>query len=225
MFAYVVACYFGPRRVHCAPYVENPYYYVQKHFEFLKSHKIPNLDLVLLMLNSTLDSDLNKVKEMFSTVDYKVEIYCRPNIDGSYGAWHDGVINLINAHPEIKYALLIEDDYIPCDENVLDDFHQAMDDNTFYVCQFYTNHAAMSNGMIDLTKAKDIYSRAGRVFMLNGGSDYRFLDSNQGTFLNLVRFKYKVIGLNDKFLHPFSTREGSVIVYGNGDRPVLTPIL
>jgi hypothetical protein len=165
------------------------------------------------MLNSISKSDLVNVLDMvksYNPIDYK----------------HDGIINVINNYTDIKYALLIEDDYLPCNENVFENFRKRMDNDTFYVCQFWTDHAAMSNGMIDLAKAKEIYSKAGRVFMLSGGEDYRFLDLNQRCFLNLVRFKYKLIGLNEEFKHTFSSvREGGVMVYGNGETEILTPII
>jgi hypothetical protein len=182
------------------------------------------------MLNTVLVSELEQTKKIidsFSPLGYNIELCTRPNIDGSYGAWHDGVIKLVTNYPDIKYALLVEDDYLPCDENVFDDFYKFINDDTFYVCQYWMeNCAAISNGLIDLTKAKDIYNKAGRVFMLNGRSDYGYLDLNQRHFLDLVRYRYKIFGLNEDFIHPFNNaRNNNIIVYGKGERALLTPIL
>jgi hypothetical protein len=90
--------------------------------------------------------------------------------------------------------MLIEDDYIPTATTVLKTFRNRLIENdACYACQFWTNNSpGLSNGIIDLYKAGNIYKQYGKVFELCGGRDYKYIESNQVNFLNLLRTKYKV---------------------------------
>jgi hypothetical protein len=113
-FAYIVANYFGGRH---SENTHDSTYYLRRHIEFLRRHDIDELELSIMVINIQTDKDIkllsDSIRELPIEKQNKIQIINRKNIDGSYGAWEDGVIWLINNRPDIEYAMPIEDDYIP----------------------------------------------------------------------------------------------------------------
>lgn len=94
-----------------------------------------NLDKVLLVVNGR-----SGPKE----IDLFPDKLFRDNVQGSYGAWRDGMI----ANPGYEWYFFLEDDYV----FNLDRFDQLMVDMwtpeaTYLAERVIDNHAAVSNGM------------------------------------------------------------------------------
>ena len=241
MYAYVVALWLGERRAAVDGYHTDKFHYLSRHLKFLKDNKIDGLDVALIVLSTDKSAEVEETKKFIvDNAPYActVELMVRPNVDGSYGAWHDAVIELIKNYTVnvpnqgTRYALLLEDDYLPDDKNVMEDIVKYMTPKIGYVCQYWDDveefHcggpiAAIANGMLDLSKAKEILDEKQVIFNLSGERVNLYLPWNQLLFLSFLRSKYQVYGLNHDYFHPFWTGNG-IIKYGTGKRSVISPI-
>jgi hypothetical protein len=234
MFAYVLCCYFGPRRAMCRQYALDPYYFLKVHLNYLANNLIPSLDVVVIVVNDVVPSSSEKVRELLNAtpLNCQTELLFRENKDGSYGAWETGLRLLLSKYPDTDYALLIEDDYIPFDGDIMKDVVKFMGEDVGYVCQYWDDGrefrvgpvAAISNGMIDMKKLVKVMGKTGKIFQLTGGNQYINLVHNQVHFLNPIRSMYRIYGMNNDYIHPFYSVTHGIIVYGHGTKVILQPI-
>ncbi|VVB50469.1 Uncharacterised protein [uncultured archaeon] len=233
-FAYVVACYLWSRSV--SPddvYNYDRLIYIRSHFEYLKSSDIPNLKKVVFVLNTDrpeqdVEAVLSVAKEYH--IPYDVDYIVRKNINGSYGAWEDAAKKLVETDPDIDYAMFLEDDYVPVRDDFMRFFQDKFDGETGYVCQFWTNanvgkyHAGMSNGMLDLYKARSIMAvNEQRLFRLSGRTEHQHLVWNQVYFLEYLTKKYMVKDVSD-YKQPFKDVGGVLTCWGGPGDPFIMPL-
>jgi hypothetical protein len=223
MFDYVICFYFGPRRGQATGKIDR-YYYIKKHYEFVKKHKSKLKNIVFVLNGVDLNDDIyREVKELVP------EEYLMPreNYSGSYGAWNDAIVKIIdNAAPHI---LICEDDYLPEDCS-FEVFRSEFDSGIIYVCQLYAKlrqtvlHPAISKGLISSSKAKDIISNTGCLFHLNHkGRSYQELDSLQMSFTS--HFPENSIKALDQYRHRFKSCIDGIIEYGTLEAPeVIKPL-
>lgn len=236
MYACVVAFYLGKRRMEHQEFVKDRLYYLRKQLMFFKENKINGMDLLVIVINSDDTNDDDSISKLVNEFDLPCEklLLIRPNTDGSYGAWHDAVIDIIESRSDIDAVMLIEDDYIPVRTDFLDLFYVKLKDNVGYVCQYWSSnlctpeHASISNGMLDINKAKEIYKVYDKVFELINGSRYDDFATNQINFLNLIKTKYKIVDMKE-YRHPFVNGLNingnlNVCFYGNGNEVLIRPI-
>jgi hypothetical protein len=216
MTAYVVACWFGERRVIDNVYINNRSDYIEWQLKKLEelNHSIEAIYFVLndLTYNINLPSQIN------STPIY---VDCRENIGMSYGAWNHALMKYGTDH---EYMMLIEDDYIP----VIDQFDQIykkyLKEKTAYVCSLYANnHAAISNGLI---KTKALIECGGIPFADNASYGANETAGQVGISRSIQSHGYEVEHIANDYSVPFLDANGGIIHYGRaGGEVVLSPIM
>lgn len=234
MINYIIACYFGPRRIIKENYLQDPFYFIKKHVEKINFYNDKNISKVTFVVNPYNEND-KKVEEIAENLFYPYEIiYKKNNNNYSYGCWHKAIIK--NLNEEYKYFMLIEDDYAPNIENYTDYFLQFFDDSTSCVFQWYTEtkeipikHAAISNGLIKKETCNMLYSKYNKVFSLNYGdnSNYTFGEHNQVNFLNLFKQEnYLIKDISSISKNTFQNINNILLCTGNEmGIDVLHPIL
>lgn len=241
MFDYIVCFYFGQRRTVLTKSLlkHDKYGFVKRHIDFLEKLTKKNiLNDVIFVINDSNDIDYNVVSSLLAKSKIKkYDIIGRTNIDYSYGAWNDALIKNINS--KAKYALLLEDDYIPTSLNFYKHFFKKFDNNTAYVCQYYANHgqlgmhAAISNGFIDYEKCRTVYQQKQKIFELidqETSNNYKggTAEKNQINFLKILtnEFQYSAKDITEENYSVFLDSNSVIKVYGNINGNVLIgPIL
>jgi len=216
---YQIVFYNGYRRLHHNFKGE---LFCKKHIEYINNY-IPNIGLVSFIINKS-DESLDKEVVDFinnSDIKFNYEIILRDNIGFSYGAWAE---TIEKNHTKFDYTFIIEDDYIPVEENTLDYFYKKIDDETIYVCCLYVNgHASISNGMIN-TKIM----RGNNINILESyvGKDYSKGTYNQSRFMTEYK-KYKFKDITDVAYTTFqSFVANKTIPYGDKTKKlIIKPIL
>lgn len=245
MIDYIVCFYFGKRRTQLTNLLlqDNRYGFVKKHVDFLEKFKEGGeLNNITFVINGESESDRKVVETILSKSKLKkYSVINRANIDYSYGAWNDAIIQNINS--KATHAILIEDDYIPSHIEFHKYFLDLFDKNTAYVCQYYDttnpiNHAAISNGIISYEKCRTVYDKKGTVLKLVGSQNSKeyTLDTaerNQVIFLDYLinEFGYNIKDITENHYSFYleyvkSGLSSGVKVYGNpnGIR-LMTPIM
>lgn len=247
-FDYIVAFYLGNRRstFYNTLGKENKLFLIQQHIKYLQTQPegLNNIYFVFNTDGST--SHLSEEVETYiKTFPLDINVIFRNNINFSYGAWEEVIIENINNSTTSDYAFLIEDDYIPTSLDSIKPFIEKMqkDENIGYVAQLVSSnasaktrndgnihhHAAISNGLVNYSAAKDALDKYSSVFKLNPSKrDYDGGIWNQVHFLNyIITSDYLLLGMEDKYLQPFyELRLEDIIFYGNKKGKILiTPIL
>lgn len=162
---YVVSVFLGNRRNKSKN--ADPFYCVRKHLNFLAQNPWYTSTFVCNKFVPEIDDLLPKIAKEYDVSNLK--IIFRDNVDCSYGAWHQAVIEYI--HKELDYHFLIEDDYTPANPWFLTPFVNKMSPNVHYVCSKMLKkplHASVSNGLLSHALAQKVFEKHQKVFMLCG---------------------------------------------------------
>jgi hypothetical protein len=202
----LVAHYFGKRPYPAKAALTDSTYYLKKHIEWLNKYSnIPELSLVVFVVNGE-----NCIKSTdLDDIHYTIKVIQRDNVDGSYGAWNDGILFLLD-RPDIDYVLLLEDDYIPTTPEIFTKIHKFFGQNVGYVCQHWEKYivsmvASVANGLLDMNIAKKIRDSHGRVLNVGHSS----IVENQVHFLDYLTETYTVRWMSG-YVHMFNSA-GNVI--------------
>jgi len=141
---YIIAFYGGSRRHYgiYSPIAE----FLSRHVEFLKTNPKGITHATFTFSESTHPEELNIIKSLENlTLPITYDVFTRTNSGLSYGAWGD-VIH--KTRDKFDYSFLIEDDYIPVQNDFLDYFKSKITEKSIFVCSlFKDNHAAIANGI------------------------------------------------------------------------------
>lgn len=215
--AYIVACYFGARRVHDKVYEDNPRNYIDHHIEQLTKLN-HSFDEILFSINGE-----DKGIAIPDKIDgVPVRVFSRENIGMSYGAWNYAMYQTDNKY---DYYFIIEDDYIPVIDNFdkifLDEFR---DNSTAYVCSLYKwGHAAITNGMI---ATEPVVAVGGVPYAPSSNYGANETVGQVGFSRILETHGFGVEDIAGKYSIPFLDAKGGMIFYGNpGGQRVISPIV
>jgi hypothetical protein len=194
MINYIVACYFGPRRVKNSNYLNDRFYFIKQHINKINLYNDKNISKVTFVVNP-FDQRDKEIELLVKDLNYQYEIiYKSTNDNYSYGCWNEAIVKNINENYD--YFMLMEDDYSPSIENYTNYFLNCFDSNTCCVVQWNTinnsfseSHAAISNGLISAEKCKHIYFKYNKVFCLWSlkQNEYSIGEWNQIHFLDLFK--------------------------------------
>lgn len=185
---YVIALYMGDKR---NPRTPDWKYCLDRQLATLDELGDTSISKITIALNVRSTSDETVLRRFLN--DYKaeylsprLEVYARPNVDYSYGAWNFVVQRTMN---DFDYFFLMEDDYCPTQKGFIQPFLDEMNIGVAYVCQAvsHTNgqrHAGMSIGLLNSAIARDVYSRRGELFKLCRAKQYHEAEWNQVHFLD-----------------------------------------
>lgn len=202
---YIVAIYGGKRRYYNNTPID---LFIDTHISFLK--KLPKyINHVTFVFNKSdnpIETELiSKCEEFIQTSTYDGCVIVRDNICGSYGAWNEALIKL---HKKSTHSFLIEDDYIPVDNNFLEYFLKKDGDNISFVASYSNNnHAAISNGLINNMRISETLDNHGVLFILiedneyGGGlyhTQYQYLQNIKGNITDITDIGYTVFYTPEK---------------------------
>jgi hypothetical protein len=216
--AYVVACYFGPRRVHDAVYEANPMDYINRHLQQLSLLKTTHFAEVIFVINGDAHPLTNVAEFIHINGEIPVTIINRDNIGMSYGAWNHAMN--VTDYP---YYFLIEDDYIPVHDNFDQIFMDEFDKHTGYVCSLYQHgHSAITNGVVKASAVRVI----GGIPYPNNSLYSSNEQLGQVAFSKLLDLEgFGVEHIAPKYSVPFLDAKGGIIYYGlSGGEEVITPV-
>jgi GNAT superfamily N-acetyltransferase len=247
-FDYIVAFYLGHRRSTFYNILgkENKLFLVNQHIKFLQT-KPEGLNNIYFVFNTDGSTShlSEEVETYIKTFPLNINVIFRDNINFSYGAWEEAIIENINNSTTSDYAFLIEDDYIPASPDSIQPFIERIqeEENVGYVAQLVSSnesanaadhgvikhHASISNGLLNYSAVKDVLEKHPSVFLLNPSKrDYQGGVWNQVHFLNyIISSDYLLSSMDGEYLQPFyELRIEDIIFYGNKKGKILiTPIL
>lgn len=261
MINYVVALYLGKRRNELVQNCMNrdSFYLFKSHMLAIHKYKMDDIHKVTFVLNpsenldaeSKMDDVFNEYVSLSSKKDIQFELIRNPdNLHISYGAWNYGVINGLEDE-RTKHFFLLEDDYIPCEDN----FHMPYVDRSAhdicYVCQMWRpaspenapiqlGRVAITNGLLNADLSRKVFQKYRRCFMLDVTDEYgrvsrsKTLDdvarkyilsgSAQKDFVKLYQeCGYRVVDLGPGWQQLFLNSR-SVKVYGEGRPSTIYPV-
>ena len=220
---YVISNYVGARRF--APKLQlDPLFYIKSHCNYFTNNKLEGVSKITFVLNKS--DDYRRDEEFIDYVNNiklstEHELIVRDNIGFSYGAWQ----SVVEKNKDFDYHFLLEDDYIPRDNKIIENFFNAMQnkDKTVFVCCIYENgHCAMSSGLLN-TKIVNKEITEGRLnlkMILNAekiqSSDYALGVNNQRIFLkNFEELGYNIKDLAKENKWLFVNHLGDITHHGN----------
>lgn len=214
MITYIVACYFGPRRVHDQAYIDDPMLYIKWHCVQLATLKFNLIEKIIFVVNG--DEPLQLKPQIR---DIPVEVLHRENVGMSYGAWNKGM-----QHSNSEYCFLIEDDYIPVVDNFDQVFLDNFKDQTGYVCSLYRwGHAAITNGLI---KTEAIMSVGGVPYAPSSNYGANEQVGQIGMSKILEAHGWGVEDISSDHSVPFLDAKGGILYYGAEGAPrVVSPVM
>lgn len=161
---YVVAVYLGPRRLN---HGLDPFHFTRQHLKFLQNSNCTQVTFVCNQYEYQYDKWLPIIVHE-ANLPMPANVVFRNNIDCSYGAWEYAVIQQINQN--FDYHFLIEDDFIPTNQNFAHHFIQKMKPNVAYTCSklfLHPLHPAVSNGLLSHQIAQKMFQEKRKIFKLN----------------------------------------------------------
>jgi len=184
---YIVAIYGGERRHYG---IQTPIdKFIESHINFLNLGPKYVTD-VTFVFNESNNPDEKKSIKMCEDFDkntsLNVNVVCRKNNAGSYGAWND---TLIKYYKNTTHSFLIEDDYIPCRLDFLEFFLKKDSGDVSYVASHFNDIgvAAIANGLINSNKVEETLIKHNTVFQIIDDTTYGTgLYQNQICFLNAI---------------------------------------
>lgn len=215
---YIVTFYCGKRRMYNSetPCID----FANSHINFINEN-MPNIGLVSFVIskcNCPIDSSLITFIEK-QNKNFNYEVIVRENKGISYGGFYE---TIKKNHQNFEYSFIIEDDYIPVQENFINFFQQKMDTNTVYVCSLYRNkHASICNGLISNKLASTDFSLMEGNINFKENLDYNTANSNQRYFMvNYEKVNLKISDITDVG-HTLYKHYKNIITYGDKDKPLL----
>lgn len=212
MIAYVVACWFGDRRVPNEEYAKDRAHFVNAHIEQMSKLQANKISTIIFVLNDPKFA-INVPKEIAGK---EVRVLRRNNVGMSYGAWDHAYQTYKN---EFDNYFFIEDDYIPTLDHFDNIFLKKMRNNTGYVCSLYMRaHSAISNGLVSTQTLKSIRG-------IPHPSNSNYGDNERVGQLGMSRkieaAGWKIDHVGDDYCVPFLTHVNDVIYYGNAEAPII----
>lgn len=192
---YIVALYGGKRRMLNSNY--SPLKdYINRHCDFIKTNP-KGIDQITFVFNKSDNPNEEEIidytKNLSLNLPHKVIV--RENINFSYGAWGEG---LKQTAKDFDYSFLIEDDYIPVKNDLLDYFKSEIKDNSIFVASLFSKangpHASISNGLII---NKHINLENPIDLPLNKKTQGNYPDSVRNQILFLKQYQDKGLIIND----------------------------
>ena len=118
--------------------------------------------------------------------------------------------------PEIEYCFIIEDDYMPFDTEFYLPFINKLDEGkNIFVCQAMNgNYAGITNGMFDMKKIKEFYSKNNKLLNVSLNNNYETFDRNQRTFTDFLISEYTITDLSN-YCHPSYSISSMIYYMGN----------
>jgi hypothetical protein len=249
-FTYVVPFYFGERMVtkrvprYNDKLVQNKFYFVEKHIDFLNSYPNNDIEKVIFLVNQRPEDNVDEIKYFFASrvniikQKYKFVLTFRENKNISYGAWNDAICNdLQSESDESSYYFCLEDDYIPSTNTFAYPFIERCNEATSYVCclarfdgSIVSSYASVSNGLFLKSSCKRVYENNGSVFALTNRNEYTYSDACniQEIFYRLfLDMGYNITDISDLYYVPFFESDCAMIKkIGNVNGPsLIEPIL
>lgn len=223
MVNYIIACYSGKRRGYNSTPIE---LFVSRHLDYIKSSN-SNITKVTFVINESISELDNLIIDIINKndLDIPTTIILRDNIDGSYGAWEQA---LLETHKDTKYSFLIEDDYIPSRLDTIDYFLKVMNNNVAFVSSLWReNHSAISNGLFNNEMVEKTLSKHQHLFVLNRTSNnitqnkhYISLFQNQRRYLSNVE-GIKNVDITNIGYTIYRSQNPPNIEFGNKSLPLL----
>lgn len=230
---YIVATWLGPRRAdyYTEQYQSDPYFLIKQHITNLSIFDNDDINKIIIVVNkndglidANLQTELNKLN---CKIPY--EIIIRENTGFSYAAWDAGIRYCLQNEINSDYYFLIEDDYVPIQDNFYRCFLNKFSDNVGGVFQLYTamhglkQHAAISNGMISRTVIETCLKKYENIFNIQFNNTYLTAQHNQETFLDHIEAESKIFDIADVANIPFyDINIGAIKYFGDITKP--TPI-
>ena len=218
---YVIAVYGGSRRSYGKPSPIDVF--IREHIEFLLQYPL-HIKYVTFVFNESDNPQEEELKReiisKLSPSSLKCEILTKPNEGFSYGAWDYALHNFIENH-DITHHFLIEDDYLPQQEDFLEYFLKCDSDDVKYVASMWKdNHAALSSGLIRHGRVQSVFKEKKKIFEIAKGDKYIFAFSSQRNFLNNLPGRgVDVLGVGRMgYLHPLNN---TIKRHGKEDSPIL----
>lgn len=211
--AYVVACWFGERRVVDHDYLANRGLYIEWQIKKLGEIK-HSFDSIIFVVNE------NGMSFPFPDKigDTDVEHIYRPNIGMSYAAWDLAYQTFKN---DFDFFFFMEDDYIPFIDNFDDIFMSKMAEDVGYVCSLYNgDHASISNGMVRTQALNDVgwvpHAQSNVYGQVESFGQVGFSKAIEGA-------GWKIDHVFDDYSIPFMHVASGIINYGNGE-VIIAPV-
>jgi hypothetical protein len=212
MIAYVVACWFGDRRIEDSYYRADRAHFINWHIKKISELRTSVIESVIFVLN-----DKNFGVNIPETIGgIPTHILRRENIGMSYGAWDFAYQTFRDSYDAYFF---IEDDYVPTLDNFDSIFLNKVDDNVGFVCSLYDRgHAAISNGLMSTAALNAV----GRVPHPNSSNYGAAEQAGQVAMSKSVEAAgFKVAHVADDFSVPFLSPPNNMIYYGNPDGPII----
>jgi len=189
---YIVCFYNGVRK--CYPQGTPIDYFLDQQIKFL-SKPINHIKGFTFVFNKSGNDGeiIEKATAFCRDSNLEGKLIVRPNIDGSYGAWEQGIME---TYQNFTHSFLVEDDYIPVCGDFLDYFLGEGDGNTAFVASWVgrspinpkTPVASISNGLFFNKVIPETLKKHATLFRLvrKRGNAYPPLGRNQRRFLNFI---------------------------------------
>lgn len=210
---YIIATWLGPRResYYTEQFESDPYFLIKQHVTNLSVFENDNIEKIIIVVNKNDESIDTNLQIELNKINCKIpyEIILRENTGFSYAAWDAGIRHCIQNETDSDYFFLIEDDYVPVQDNFYQCFLNKFSDNIGGVFQLYTPlyglkyHAAISNGMIRRTVVDTCIQKYGNVFNIQFNTTYIAAQQNQETFLEYISLESTICDITDVASVPF----------------------
>lgn len=238
-FTYLVCFYFGKRanQKYNSELEKNKFFFVEKHFEFLKSYDNNNIEKVIFVINKTANDNTDEITSYFSEKSQEISdnieivLLIRENKFFSYGAWNDAIVEDIESgENESSYYFCLEDDYIPTSNNFLSPFIDRCNEKTPYVCckavtnnPDYFDHPSISVGLYLKLSCKNVYDQNKFVFLVGGDNSYENAWKIQQTFYKpFLDMGYGITDILDYYSSPFlCSSTNNVKMFGKENSEIL----
>jgi hypothetical protein len=215
MICYMVACYFGKRRIVDDFYTQDHHYYLNHHLASLTKLETTLISQIVFTINDETSRIINIPN---SINGIPVDVIVGPNVGLSYGAWERA-----RQRYDQEFFMMMEDDYVPVLDNFEIPFMEKMNEDVGYVCELFMNgHAAMPHGVVRSSVLKHVNG-----FKYAPNAEY---GANEA--LGQVKFShdvmdagYKIVDIADEYRVPYVDAHRGMLYYGNPDgKDLIMPI-
>jgi hypothetical protein len=230
---YVIAGWFGKRRVPYIEYDEDPYYFLEIQAKQLSTLK-HNIDTVTIVIpEDSPNTDWDRIHHIFEGVTAKTIGLASEALGMSYGSFS---VAYEKYKEEFTHYIFIEDDYVfvrdHFDQILLGYFEQnpnlgylasAIFENTDNDSAWHPKHASVFNGMASAAMLRLVFDKYGELPHANS-SVYKQaeLHGQVGMSQAMIGTGYDFEALTSDFSIPFNNLAGqTVFVLGETKKPLL----
>lgn len=232
---YIVAVYSGARaNQQLNRDLLDPLFLVKLQLDALKRFRTPGIKKVTFVISPSSterDDSILKFIESMSKEFNNMEIlsYVKPtNEYYSYGCWDHCMQKHLDDDLDF---FLMEDDYLPACNDFYAPFQELLDKKTAYVCQFYTtiqqlcNHAAISNGILNLDAAREHFDTFGNCisipYMKNTLKYSPGAMAQMGFLDHFPKLGFHIKDVSASYKQPFLQYNHTITNYGNRTGEIL----